>query len=202
MRGFSFKRSIYFSFKATSFLIEPLTQKRCFMSCKENCKARVAIRRQFARWRERRTSARRRVVPCGFLTPVGQDRDMEWEDEHPWEVPAARCHRGCRIPAAPFCLARGSRLLLQLRGCSRQLWRRGGSHVPWPHYRSGLNSFSCFICRIVWALWKFNPVCIFLVYVLVYYKTPWNLTQMLPLRKNYHSSFKMGKIQTFSIFLS
>lgn len=91
--------------------------------------------------------------------------------------------------------------LFWLRGCSRQLWRQGGSHVPWPHYRSGLNSFSCFICQIVWALWKLNLVCIFLVYVLVYYKTPWNLTQMPPLCKNYHSSFKMGKIQLFNILI-
>lgn len=172
-----------------------LAQKRCFMCCKDNCKAWVAIRRRFAGWRERRTSARQRVVPCGVLRHGVGGRT-------PWEVPASRCHRSCRVPAALFCLAGGSWLLSRLRGCSRQLWRRGGSHVPWPHYRSGLNSFSCFICRIVWALWKSNPVCIFLVYVLVYYKTPWNLTQMLPLRKNYHSSFKMGKIQPFSIFLS
>lgn len=87
-------------------------------------------------------------------------------------------------------------LLFWLHGCSRQLWRQGGSHVPWPHYRSGLNSFSYFICQIIWALWKLNPVCISLVYVLVYYKAPWNLTQMLPLCKNYHSSFK---IQLFNI---
>lgn len=90
------------------------------------------------------------------------------------------------------------RLLFWLGGCSRQLWRQSGSHVPWPHYRSGLNSFSYFICQIIWALWKLNPVCIFLVYVLVYYKTPWNLTQMLPLYKNYHSSFK---IQLFNILI-
>lgn len=91
-------------------------------------------------------------------------------------------------------------LLFWLGGCSRQLWRQGGSHVPWPHYRSGLNSFSYFICQIIWALWKLNPVCIFLVSVLAYY-TPWNLTQMLPLCKNYHSIFKMGKIQPFNIFI-
>lgn len=130
-----------------------------------------------------------------------------WDPQNAWQpsVGGERCSWGgypqphCPPHGrSPGCWSQRQPAAIRAQRLQQQCWRYGGSHVPWACCRSRLNSFSCFICRIGWALWKFNPACIFLVYVLVYYKMPWNLTQMLPLHKNYHSSFRMGKIQLFS----
>lgn len=192
---FEGKRSIHFSLKATSFLLEVFAQ---WGGCRLYVLQRQLTSRashQFAGKREQKKSV---WSPTGSWDPQKAWQHSMGGESCSWGgYPQLHCPpHGC----SPGCCSHRQPAAIPTRWLQQQCWRYGGSHVPWACYRSRLNSFSYFIRRIGWALWKFNPACIFLVYVLVYYKMPWNLTQMLPLHKNYHSSFRMGKIQPFSIF--